>query len=780
MTQEVKGIRISVLVTEGFEQELGVELRRAQANFPVSVHDGMPIQEIPEAVSRLPGAVVFYRVRTQSHILTVLSQLKSFRPYLQKKRLRVIIVSPIKSPEIEAKFKKLGCEDFVLEPISPRSFSFKVERHIKAMLPTLLPAYESELEAKTEATASKKTEPNKTAKGHVIMLAPLFNESDAWLFSKGEHSYVLGRWLVKLLGPASTQGRWTSADVRLPPGSTDRAWQWTPQTQTPFQTSVVFVNPVEGRWIFEGNRPEFQDGLWTFAGARPRLYFEFTNHERANECKLEAVDSGVLRIARDSENALRKLSAIQRSVEGTVTFKADPKTLAKDAWNDHITGGDPLAGRELFYLDVTELVSSSGEGSWEYVSFDGDEEQGGTGIRGEFLYVPDRLRHLEARTLQKTIKKTWCYEGKIAPFLSEDGRQWGFYDEKPFVVSRFEALKPAVRMYLEERAGRTFHRRNEIEISSEPGQWLAMEYEETTAEEKPNPVYIFVADKVVRGEIDIKKDKMNAYWSYEGREPPHWVPETRQWVFSDNPPVQANDFEHLPIEAQKGLVKVFDAALETHGKAVEERRERLSKPLTEGELDAAPQSKEFLAEVAWPAEGDAKTALDRAARSAVETETTPTPPQPEDLNPLDIVKKGTLEKPALSPLSFAFLASELLRKSEKTPEEIARRFCEYLGSSCGGVSAELWITHQGRARLAGASHGGAPVCEEHAATFPSLGAPRGARLVNAQVMGASIGDGQACLFVFGDTVERLDPDFLAAVGSMAIGFVQGFYGPKAA
>jgi hypothetical protein len=145
--------------------------------------------------------------------------------------------------------------------------------------------------------------------------------------------------------------------------------------------------------------------------------------------------------------------------------------------------------------------------------------------------------------------------------------------------------------------------------------------------------------------------------------------------------------------------------------------------------------------------------------------------------------------PSVKPLAMAFFMSELVASCKFSTADMARKFCEYVSSSCGGLEVELWVGASA-SELVFAAASSKTVAEaggalrELAEKVPADGP--GAIFGEAAVSAVRDAGGvmRGSLVVSGTGAAGVSPDYLAAVGSFCVGVLlswgQDLAAPKAA
>ncbi|MEK6704150.1 MAG: hypothetical protein AABZ06_00005 [Bdellovibrionota bacterium] len=156
----------------------------------------------------------------------------------------------------------------------------------------------------------------------VIYADPLVIESDCWFLEDRKPVMVMNKWAVRLAGPGPSDGQWVRVEgVAI----NELMWRWEPD----IGNGSLYIKE-EGCWMFSGLLPRFEDGLWLFIGEKPKLSFIYEEHDYGS--KISCDESGVLRLAVDSDGAKKILAAINASRNKVIrrdssTYDVDNSTV---------------------------------------------------------------------------------------------------------------------------------------------------------------------------------------------------------------------------------------------------------------------------------------------------------------------------------------------------------------------------------------------------------------------------------------------------------------------
>src|SRR5262249_51623944 len=135
--------------------------------------------------------------------------------------------------------------------------------------------------------------------------------SDCWIFERGGVRKIGDRWMIKLLGPGPSAGRWAELSSSGNSGGNSsgdsHSWQWVPHEPE----NDPFIKE-KGAWVFTGTRaPEFHDEQWWFTGSY--LSLEFMRDDKSFGAKVRLDEDRVLVIAQDSDQARAMLPLMEQS-----------------------------------------------------------------------------------------------------------------------------------------------------------------------------------------------------------------------------------------------------------------------------------------------------------------------------------------------------------------------------------------------------------------------------------------------------------------------------------
>ncbi len=253
--------------------------------------------------------MVIASIRNKEDLAVVLGYLKANRKFLKDAAIKFAAVNFLNNRQVEAALMKIGCQE-VLDPnLKGKPLKFKLDFWKKALKGAQAKANAGNTTVK-EKEASKAAAAQEAKNDAPVWDAPLEVEDDMWLAKPGEAKRVLGKWLIKFMGPSPFVAQW--ADV---PGQKG-LWKF------------VFKEGLRGEfhtgggdWYYQGEqRPEFvwKENLWMVSGRQFQLY----HREGAGETqpRFRAGADG-LHIARNSVYAQTREPQICETFDQEVMVK---------------------------------------------------------------------------------------------------------------------------------------------------------------------------------------------------------------------------------------------------------------------------------------------------------------------------------------------------------------------------------------------------------------------------------------------------------------------------
>lgn len=265
-----------------------------------------------------------------NEIIQELMALKMIQREIKSGSARFALLTPSRQTSILSKFNFLGVTEVIPDPTPSRSLLFKIQRHVKAMSARLAQAEQSTAadgpipnleDASTTSSNSSRggakrarraRDPEIKPEFEVEFKAPLDVDGDFWLVSDQRVKRVGGKWIIKLKGPSSAVGDWVSVK------GAEEAWAWQPH-----RSADPEFGALKGRWIFYGQKPDYEDDLWWFIGLSPQLSYEIEGSSAGLKIALDL--DGKLQIAQDSRVGASFAPKIEQSIRKAGRSNMDPE-----------------------------------------------------------------------------------------------------------------------------------------------------------------------------------------------------------------------------------------------------------------------------------------------------------------------------------------------------------------------------------------------------------------------------------------------------------------------
>ena len=354
----------------------------------------------PEALkfcSSQENCLIIASVSSKDDLIQLATFVKAARKSLKGTILKIVVVNATENKQFEKAIAKLGSIEILEPTVNVKALRFKMDFWMKAMR-----AQAKKIGTMTQKSleVSKSDAPVETKAQ--TQTPALECESDIWILSKeSDGKRILGRWMVKLLGPGPYVGSWS--EVPNKPGF------WT------FQIKKSFIDQFiagEGSWVYRGDqKPEFnwQENRWMFTGDDLELFFYDgkTAHSRFK------VAAKALTIAANSVFAKTKEPMIIETFDKELVFKSEADVL-KDQSLDFENEGDLGGNLEGQVKDQEKAGPSHLSGKVK----NGQEEIDGN-LEGDVDFQEQEFGNLEGK-LKDQEEATGALKGKLKGHETEN------------------------------------------------------------------------------------------------------------------------------------------------------------------------------------------------------------------------------------------------------------------------------------------------------------------------------------------------------------------------
>lgn len=237
--------------------------------------------------------------------------------------LKLVVVNFAKTKQFDLAVNKLGIQEVLDVTVPPKSLRFKLDLWLKALKSQTKYAG-AELSVKSAEAKTQKE--SKTEDKNLQHLPALNCQDDIWLQHRDyECKKVLGRWLMRLMGPSPYVAQWAEVQGK------NNLWRLDFT-----QNKAQFVKG-NGDWYFRGdNKPEFnwKENLWYMNGDNADLFY----YETEVISRLQLKDK-VLSLSANSTFAKAKEKLILESFDKDLVFKTEAASENLDSFAEK---GDSL------------------------------------------------------------------------------------------------------------------------------------------------------------------------------------------------------------------------------------------------------------------------------------------------------------------------------------------------------------------------------------------------------------------------------------------------------
>lgn len=266
-------------------------------------------RELTKAMFESQPAIILASVKSKEDVARILGFLKTNRRILKESSVKFAAVNFTFNRQVETALMKIGCQE-VLDPgVKGKALKYKFDMWRKALVGAQnKPGADAKLSVKEKTAEAKAAE----AKADAIKWNDGLNcVDDMWLMRQKDHAKkILGKWLVKFMGPSPFVGQWTEAT----PGKKG-IWKYT------FKEQIrASFHKTDGNWFFIGDqKPEFiwKENLWMVTGSQFQLVFQSADEKSA---RFTAIPTQ-LTVCKNSTHAKAREAAIVETFDQEVMVK---------------------------------------------------------------------------------------------------------------------------------------------------------------------------------------------------------------------------------------------------------------------------------------------------------------------------------------------------------------------------------------------------------------------------------------------------------------------------
>lgn len=281
------------------------------ANPALTAHKFMTAADLLKFCATEQNCLVMVNISSKDDLIQLATFVKNSRKVLKNTVLKIVVVNATENKQFEKAIAKLGNVDILEPSVNVKALRFKMDFWMKTMR-----GQAKKLGALNQKTIEASVNEGSAESKTLIHSPPLDCENDIWILSReSDCKKIIGRWMVKFMGPGPYVGQWN--DVPNKPSL------YSFQIKKAF--SEEFISG-EGNWLFKGDqKPEFnwQENRWMFTGDTFELFFYDGKNSHS---RVKYVDK-VLTIAGNSLFARTKESLILNSFDKDLVFKSEAESI---------------------------------------------------------------------------------------------------------------------------------------------------------------------------------------------------------------------------------------------------------------------------------------------------------------------------------------------------------------------------------------------------------------------------------------------------------------------
>lgn len=311
--------------------------------------------ELATMLTTVPVALVVFHLFKTDHVVKHVTILKTFQDAIKAGRVKPVLIHGRIPDDIINVYQKYGCREFVKEPVTFKSISFKFKKILSTLEAKLKKRDSKEIELKRGQANNKNASygDNEKKKAAFKWIDTPNFESDCWLFDALDPRWVMGKWMVRVRGPSPSIGKWIFVEEKEKRKSDQLLWRW--EFRDPAEGNQF--TKVAGSWFMRGRKPDFIGEQWVFVSsllemrfldAEQKVLFSKVTTTKGNDIEVakdtpyaksltEAIIESMNKVLKDrtkknpeEEAALKKLAMEERAkkiAEMPKLFEGDPKAL---------------------------------------------------------------------------------------------------------------------------------------------------------------------------------------------------------------------------------------------------------------------------------------------------------------------------------------------------------------------------------------------------------------------------------------------------------------------
>ncbi len=631
-----------------------------KADEGVDFNEVSDIRELARLVRPKGVGVIIYSVKDRNAAVLLGQVCKIFRDSLKLGVVRLLVTTTFKQAQVIRNFEKMGVSVIEMEPIPDRAFQFKVKRQLQTLEGKLKTAQKkAELERKRHSGGQSGPDGERKNQPKIVTKSALKLKSDFFLMQGGSGKHFWGRWSVQMTGPSPRIGRWVEDEAFSKDGERVYRWDKTENEKGKFLKD-------KGTWICFGSKPEFRENRWNFSGKAPKLAFYDDKKEIEVKFHVDEKTKNLI-VAKDSPQGRAFIDLIVESIEASVRFGVDGKANEKDF---EMKDGDK---ERLEKIKDEILNGKKNEKSWgsdkkfeskkskennSKSKFSKDKEKQARDINDKIGEDEDKSRDINDKTgeeeddpdgINDRIKK----ENKPQKTYEHDGSAKDSSDESSRSSTEEEKNKS------ENLKSRFRDDENEKEMGEKGSQTLSKDQEKGPAKPDEFIQSPELNKKNNKSESSSLADVLNQSSDIGSEEDIEKKEEKDGSRFDDVDAKNRDADEYLESSEKNQFAN-----------SIKEKLENSENKMSSEAMEALEQAQKRAEEKRQEAEVQSKENSEDQSEGGI--------------RPMD--DSG----PTMSPITIAFMTSELMIKRGGDDKEIADKYCKYLSAAMSGMNLELW------------------------------------------------------------------------------------------
>jgi len=338
-----------------FREEWKVQSSAFSTSPALIAEEFMTANDLATYATTESSCLVLVAIKDKNDVLQLANFIKLSKTVAKDTQIKTLVVNFSGGHQFDPSITKLGVKEIIESHITAKALRFKIDLILKSMVMNS----QKEIQNAIKKTDDKKGDVKKPPGSQVEWLPALDCENDIWLIKNetADCKKILGRWMIRLVGPGPYAGQWTEVSNK------NKIWSFDLKPEN----KDVFL-PEEGSWYFSGEqKPDFvwKDNIWLITGSDFELYHLDQNKIKKTRLQLKGT---VLSITKNSPYSLAKELYVTESFDKELVVKKEKKDETIETLeNDNVIQTHLEGKSETEILDQNNL---SGKNQAPADSFD--------------------------------------------------------------------------------------------------------------------------------------------------------------------------------------------------------------------------------------------------------------------------------------------------------------------------------------------------------------------------------------------------------------------------